>query len=82
MICYIFYILSRIFYIPVQKYQKTEGIGNKIQRLNWHSVRKKSSRINQKITQFTGLVSQVFIISFKFVFSFVFVHNLQVLLPF
>jgi len=42
----------------VQKYQKTEGIGNKIQRLNWHSVRKKSSRINQKITQFTGLVSQ------------------------
>eukprot|EP00794_Sanderia_malayensis_P016675 gene16675-18367_t len=43
----------------VQKYQREEeGIGDKIQRLNWHSVRKKTSRINQKITQFTGLVSQ------------------------
>lgn len=43
----------------VQKYRETEdGIGKKVQKLNWHSVAKKSSRINQRITQFTGLNSQ------------------------
>ncbi|XP_031562660.1 dynamin-binding protein-like [Actinia tenebrosa] len=44
----------------VLKYKRVEdsGISNKIQKLNWHSVLKKSSRFNQRITQFTGLVSQ------------------------
>lgn len=43
----------------VQKYRETDdGIGKKVQKLNWHSVAKKSSRINQRITQFTGLNSQ------------------------
>ena len=43
----------------MQKYREIEdGIGKKVQKLNWHSVAKKSSRINQRITQFTGLNSQ------------------------
>ncbi|XP_066928648.1 dynamin-binding protein-like [Clytia hemisphaerica] len=43
----------------VLKYRETEdGISKKVQKLNWHSVAKKSSRINQKITQFTGFNSQ------------------------
>ena len=47
-------------FILVQKYRQTEdGLGKRVQKLNWHSVAKKSSRINQKITQFTGLNSQV-----------------------
>lgn len=45
----------------VQKYQKVEesGLSTKFQKFTWHSVLKKSSRFNQRITQFTGLVSQV-----------------------
>lgn len=43
----------------VLKYRETEdGLGKRVQKLNWHSVAKKSSRINQKITQFTGLNTQ------------------------
>ena len=44
----------------VLKYRETEdGIGKKVQKLNWHSVAKKTNRINQRITQFTGLNTQV-----------------------
>ena len=45
----------------VVKYKRVEesGLGTMMQKLNWHSVVKKSSRFNQRITQFTGLVSQV-----------------------
>lgn len=44
------------------KYKKVEdsGLTNMIQKLNWHSVVKKGSRFNQRLTQLTGLVSQVF----------------------
>ncbi|XP_028399680.1 dynamin-binding protein-like isoform X2 [Dendronephthya gigantea] len=44
----------------VQKYQKAEesGLSTKFQKFTWHSLLKKSSRFNQRITQFTGLVSQ------------------------
>ena len=43
------------------KYKKEEdsGLTNKIQKLSWHSVVKKGSRFNQRLTQLTGLVSQV-----------------------
>ena len=45
----------------VVKYKKVEesGLTNKIQKLSWHSVVKKGTRINQKLTQLTGLVAQV-----------------------
>ena len=44
----------------VLKYRETvDGIGKKVQKLNWHSVAKKTNRINQRITQFTGLNTQV-----------------------
>ena len=45
----------------VVKYKKEEdsGLTNKIQKLSWHSVVKKGSRFNQRLTQLTGLVSQV-----------------------
>lgn len=44
----------------VVKYKKVEdsGLTNMIQKLNWHSVVKKGSRFNQRLTQLTGLVSQ------------------------
>ncbi|KAJ7357603.1 hypothetical protein OS493_024416 [Desmophyllum pertusum] len=44
----------------VVKYKKVEdsGLTNKIQKLSWHSVVKKGSRFNQRLTQLTGLVSQ------------------------
>jgi len=57
---FFFFCLLFNFYISVQKYRETEdGLGKRVQKLNWHSVAKKSSRINQKITQFTGFNSQV-----------------------
>lgn len=51
----------------VQKYQKVEesGLSTKFQKFTWHSVVKKSTRFNQRITQFTGLVSQTVDENFK-----------------
>ena len=48
-------------FFSVVKYKRVEdsGLGTMMQKLSWHSVVKKSSRFNQRITQFTGLVSQV-----------------------
>ncbi|XP_065653962.1 dynamin-binding protein-like isoform X2 [Hydra vulgaris] len=52
----------------VLKYRETvPGIGKKVQKLNWHSVAKKSSRINQRITQFTGLNSHT--VDQKFIYE-------------
>lgn len=50
-----------VFLWLVVKYKKEEdsGLTNKIQKLSWHSVVKKGSRFNQRLTQLTGLVSQV-----------------------
>ncbi|XP_065641623.1 dynamin-binding protein isoform X2 [Hydra vulgaris] len=52
----------------VLKYRETvPGISKKVQKLNWHSVAKKSSRINQRITQFTGLNSHT--VDQKFIYE-------------
>ncbi|XP_071795699.1 dynamin-binding protein-like isoform X1 [Asterias amurensis] len=44
----------------VMKYRRTpqDAITDKLGRLNLHSIRKKSQRINQRLTQMTGLTTQ------------------------
>ncbi|XP_077861889.1 uncharacterized protein LOC102808854, partial [Saccoglossus kowalevskii] len=44
----------------VMKYRKSDvdSISNKLGKLSLHSIRKKSQRMNQRLTQMTGLVTQ------------------------
>ena len=55
------FIAMVLFVNAVVKYKKVEdsGLTNRIQKLSWHSVVKKGNRFNQRLTQLTGLVSQV-----------------------